>query len=265
MIARLEGWFGRRGLLIVGAAPVLAAITVGGLMPSLTHSDVEASALIDMYPIVGTHSAYDVAAYVVDFSASYSAADAARAPSDTPEVSATSVAPGHMANREGDSARVRVTIAASSQDAAEAGLRAATRVALHHTATGIRDRSQENYDLARRAFVSLMTDVEAWTPQKNPDAAPGSSVEASRIRSVQQSGQRMQIAREELAAADLSVVAVDGIVDSAVVTSSRLSSRGAQTRVVMTAALSSLVAAVVAVLLVRRRSVREKWAKRFRG
>lgn len=260
-VSKLRAWFGRRGLRLVAGAPILAMLVVGALLPRLTHTDFKATGSIDMYPATGTHAAYDVIGHVVDFSNNYQTGDAARAATDAAGLGGDAVSALLVARREGDSARVRVEFAGPSAEAAEAGLRSASRVALRQTVQRMHDRVRGDYDQARHAFEQLLTDVEAWRPPDGPGSVPGTVVAARRIAAVQRAGQYVEAARATLTEAELSLSAVDGIVDSAVVRTTRISSGLEQSRVLATATLSALVAAIGVVLGIRRKFGPRRWAR----
>lgn len=243
---------GRWGLVVVVLAPLVAGGVTFALAPRFIESSQGASATVDIYPVSGTHAAYEVSSSAADFGVAFKSATAAEAAARAGDIGIAESRAFLGSTRDGDSSRVHVTYQATSSQRAEEGLRAAALVAL----TSLADSDRKRADIsARAAEKELAAAVRALG-----DPMPaGVSTQVERGGWIKYRSDRVSAATTAVAAAELSLQTADAVrayVPSLVretrVSTAPISTTSSVMRIVLAAALSSFILALVAVLLLRR-------------
>lgn len=138
--------------ILVVTAGVAAAVTWSGTA-GWSPATVRATADVNIAPIIGTFSNYEVATHAADFTSAYGD------DVGTGDVAGDPDAPGAFvdSSRVGNGTIIRVTYVASTADAAESGLRRQVRHALDEVSDGIEqqlDADVAGAELARKSLES---------------------------------------------------------------------------------------------------------------
>lgn len=257
---------GGRALVTVLLAPLLTVVIVMALMPHLVATSYQASAHVELYSISGTHATYEVSSIAADFTTAYA---------DVGERAGVAVntgepAPTLTARHPSDSSVVDITYAASSEQSARRGLRAAAAAA----ATDVAQQEAARTGIAVKAARSALEDAVAMAPTtgtKTPTSVKSAPPEIARYVRGARSSLVEEVAQQYAnalladATAKAAAQSVATLVRSTPVTVTELSSTSAQIRVVGIASVSALVVACLVLLVLRRRSPRARPGKSLAG
>lgn len=238
------GW---RALVGVLLAPVLVAVVVALLTPRIVATQYQASARIELYPIVGDHATYNVTSVAADFIAAYTdvgekAGIAATTGEPTPTLTA---------EHPSDSSVVFATYAATSPGSARRGL----RIAVVAATAAVAQQEETRTGIMVTAARSSLSDVIATSPGIGSGASTAASKTANRAREnvIQQTSQAYADALVADGAAHAVVKSVANRVASTPVTVEKLSNTSAEIRVVAVAGFSAFVVACIVIFVLRRR------------
>ena len=144
-----------RSLVVSVLVALLAACLAAGVSwfgtAGWTPATVRATADVDIAPLIGTFSNYEVATHSADFASAYSGDQ------PTGDVAGDPDAPGAFvdSSRVGNGTIIQVTYVSTTAEKAESGLRRQVRQALDEVATGIEQQLDAELAGARRAQRSL--------------------------------------------------------------------------------------------------------------
>lgn len=175
--------------ILLVAALVSAAATWFGTA-GWSPASVRATAEVDIAPLIGTYSNYEVVTHAADFATAY---DGGRSSGDAP-ADPDSAGAFVDSSRVSDSTLIRVTYVADSRTEAEDGLRRHVRRALDAVAEGMEQQLDSELAGARLAQKSLQDNAQDAILTGVPEAAATASVSrageivadaSSALRSVQ--------------------------------------------------------------------------------
>lgn len=152
--------------VLVLAAGLAAAVTWFGTA-GWSPATVRATADVNIAPLIGTFSNYEVATHAADFSSAYGNDVVAG------EVAGDPDAPGAFvdSSRVGNGTIIRVTYVAATADAAESGLRRQVRHALDEVSDGIEQQLDADLAGAELARKSLEQETGTGGPSSPADTA----------------------------------------------------------------------------------------------
>lgn len=233
-------------------SPVVAGTVAAVASPKFVETSQSAEAIVDTYPVAGTHVAYEVATYVADFDVALKSPDAVRAAAEASGTDPSLAGVALQAAREGDSARVRIGYQAKTTEQAKAGLVAAAATALASVAESDMERAEITVDAAGNELTAALAAVKQPYPRDATTAQARAGWDKYRADRVAAASAALNEANLEVASAKATVEYVPEFTDSIVVQTEEVDTTSDVVRIVLTAAVSSMVIAVVVVLLVRR-------------
>lgn len=200
----------------------------------LSPASVRATADVNIAPLVGTYSNYEVATHAADFASSYDGGQSGGDGGSDPD------SPGAFvdSSRLGDGTIIRVTYVGESAEEAEAGLRRHVLEALDTVAEGLEQQMDATFDGAEVARESLQEDDRG-----TDDAAITRSGEI--VADARAALQRVEVAKQRN---DRRAASLDVDIEE-------LTSTGVRLRAAATTALTALLLAGGALFLLRRRSL----------
>ncbi len=157
----------RLSVLVLVVATLLGASVSWFGTAGWAPTSVRASAVVDIAPLIGTYSNYEVATHAADFVSAYEQDRSAGDAGDDPGAPGPYVDSGRL----GDGTIIRVTYVAETKEKAEAGLRRNVLAALDTVATGIEEQLEAEVDGARRAQESLRDQAEDAIDEGVPESA----------------------------------------------------------------------------------------------
>jgi len=193
--------------------------------------------MVDIAPLIGTYSSFEVATHVADFSVAYDGGRSFEDDGGDPEAAGAYV----DSNRVDEATLIRVTFVADSQEAAVKGLRDGVGEALKTVGDGL--EMQRDYEL-RAARASYQDRLDAANERGTGFNDP----------SVERAGQIVADSSVAMRTLRIARASAQERVDDLPITTEPLSSMSQRLRATVVAALVGFLLAGGALLLIRRRA-----------
>lgn len=247
---------GTRGLIVVFLAPMLAGMLMMVMAPRLLKADTEASAELNIQPLIGTYASFEVATHVGDFLNALTGRAAAKSAAEASGVGLARVPEALTATSGGGYTGATVTFTAPTAERATAGLKATARVALLQIAQNERTRAQIEFDSAKASMKALGVDSDGGVFDRGTTSLDPGDLATARQQVLLKAAERVEMTHADLLAAQASVRAVNTVLQSAAITTQEVSTQGDEIRVIVTAQLVAFLLALMFVILARRRTAR---------
>ncbi|WP_435199384.1 hypothetical protein [Janibacter sp. GS2] len=229
--------------LLLVAALVSAAATWFGTA-GWSPASVRATAEVDIAPLIGTYSNYEVVTHAADFATAY---DGGRSSGDAP-ADPDSAGAFVDSSRVSDSTLIRVTYVADSRKEAEDGLRRQVRRALDSMAEGMEQQLDSELAGAKLAQESLEEQSRKAILEGVPETAATASVTRA--------GELVADASSALRSVQVAAKGNTDRAESLRVDAEPLSSTDARIRASLVAALTALFLVGGVLVVLRTRSSR---------
>ncbi len=256
VLRRIYRRLGAAGIAAIVLAPLITAAIAAVGLPRLAKTDVQSRAVVSLYPVIGTHAAYDVSSYVADFIVAVGSPEAAEKSAAASTVGSAPAGGFLTATRLGDNAGAEVTFTGGTAQGAEAGLRAAIKQALFAIADADRQRAAIKSAAARTSLDALAVSLNKG--QVVSPALAGPELAKVRDNLLTQAANRVEATHAELQTTAATVASVSDVAAATRVTTKSLTNSATQLRVFVIAEVASIAFAVLLVLFLTRGRARPR-------
>lgn len=253
-----------RVIALVFLLSLVAGVAQGAFAERFLSPRAQATADVQIYPVIGTHASFDVASYVSDFVVAYSSPQAAERAALVSGDTSVEAASSLVAILTGPNSSVLVSFTTRDPEGAEVGLRAAAQEAFRQVAKSDLMRAQIEYVASREALVHVSD--EFTLDATDLSSAPPGDVVAARKAALSQAADRMELSSAAVATAQKSLTHADRFLEPLDVTGQTMSMTGDRIRIAAVATLANFLLLTGLVLLPKpRRLSRAHYVRRSGG